>query len=579
MIREIRIRDLGVIAEAVLELADGLTVLTGETGAGKTMVVQALGLLAGARADSALVRAGARQAVVEAVIDLPPGHPALLRAAEAGGDVDDGLVLVRTVSAEGRSRAHVGGRSAPVGVLAEIAEHLVAVHGQADQWRLRQAEEHRELVDRHGGPGLLDAREAHRAAHDEQNAARRELAALQDAARDRARELEALEIGLAQLERVDPQPGEDVRLREESIRLTHADALRAAVGAAQELLGGSDDVRDQALPVVEALARAGRELSRGAESDPALSGPAARLTEVTTLVNDLLVDLSAYAADLDLDPDRLEWVEGRRAALGELVRKYGEDVDAVLGWGRTAAGRVAQLQGSDDRIDSLRAREVELGAALDEHATALTARRRTAAAALGAAVTEELTSLAMAAATVSVEVAERTTPTRDGRDDVEIRLAPDPGAPARSVTKAASGGELSRVMLAIEVATRVDADAQAPTFVFDEVDAGVGGRAALAVGSRLGTLARSAQVIVVTHLPQVAAHADRHLVVSKSTDGSITASGVREVSGAAREGELARMMTGVDSDTARAHSRELLAEAAAALSGRPAPAAMANAPR
>jgi DNA repair protein RecN (Recombination protein N) len=562
VIREIRIRDLGVIEEAVVELAEGLTVLSGETGAGKTMVVQALGLLAGARADSGLVRTGARQAVVEAIIDLPAGHPALARAVEAGGDVEDGLVLVRTVSAEGRSRAHVGGRSAPVGVLSEIAEHLVAVHGQADQWRLRHADEHRDLVDRHGGRALLEAREAHRTAFDEHRAAVHELAALQEAARDRARELEVLELGLRHLEEVDPQPGEDVALREESMRLSHADALRAAVGAAQALLTGGDDDRGEAWPVVDALARAQRELERGAEADPALGGPASRLGELATLVNDLVVDLSAYAADLDLDPARLEWVEQRRAALADLVRKYGEDVEAVLGWGRAAAARVAELQGSDDRIEELRARVADLAQALDGHAERLSRHRRDAAAALARAVTDELGSLAMGSAAVTVEVAARSTPTRDGRDDVEIRLAANPGTPGRSVTRAASGGELSRVMLAIEVATRGDGDTRPPTFVFDEVDAGVGGRAALAVGSRLAALGRGAQVVVVSHLPQVAAHADRHLVVSKATDGRITASGVHEVTGADRESELARMMTGVDSQTARAHSRELLAEAA-----------------
>ncbi len=561
MIREIRIRDLGVIDEAVLELAGGLTVLSGETGAGKTMVVQALGLLAGARADSGLVRTGARQAVVEAVIDLPDGHPALVRAAEAGGDVEDGLVLVRTVSAEGRSRAHVGGRSAPVGVLSEIAEHLVAVHGQADQWRLRHADEHRDLVDRHGGRRLLEAREAHRATFDRHRAATQELAALQEAARHRARELEVLGIGLTQLEQVDPQPGEDVSLREESIRLTHADTLRAAVGAAQTLLAGGDDAREDTLPVVDALARARRELDRGAESDPALAGPATRIGEVTALVNDLVVDLSAYAEDLDLDPGRLEWVEQRRAALADLVRKYGDDIDAVLDWGRTAAARVTELEGADDRIEALRSRVEELAAALDAQAATLSGLRREAAAALGASVTEELSSLAMGAAAVTAEVTDRSTATRDGRDDVEIRLAANPGSPSRSVTRAASGGELSRVMLAIEVATRDDGETRPPTFVFDEIDAGVGGRAALAVGSRLAALGRGAQVIVVTHLPQVAAHADRHLVVAKTTDGRITASGVGEVAGAEREAELARMMTGVDSETARAHSRELLAEA------------------
>ncbi len=236
MLQEIRIQNLGVIDDAVLELHPGLNVVSGETGAGKTMVVSGLGLLLGARADAGLVRAGSRSAVVEGVVEVPPGHPAAQRAVEAGADAEDGLVLVRTVTAEGRSRAHVGGRSAPIGVLSEIGEHLVAVHGQADQWRLRQADQHRALLDQYAGDGVAEPLARYQSLFDEFEAIRAELARLREASRDRAREVEILQMGLEQIEELDPQPGEDAELRLEDERLSHAEGLRAAAGQARDLL-------------------------------------------------------------------------------------------------------------------------------------------------------------------------------------------------------------------------------------------------------------------------------------------------------------------------------------------------------
>lgn len=562
MLQEIRIKDLGIIDESLIEFGPGLTVLTGETGAGKTMVVTSLGLLLGARSDSGLVREGSDRAVIEGVFDVSADHPAAARAVEAGGDVDDGLVLVRSVSGEGRSRAHVGGRSAPVGVLNDLGEHLVAVHGQADQWRLRRPEEHRELLDAFGGAALGRVRTAYDDVYAVHAAAVTELDSLRSAARERAQELDLLHRGLERIEAVEPQAGEDVSLRTEDERLGHAEELRNGSARAQTLLTGDDDTLGGGnAGVMGELATARAALAQVSENDPALAGLERQLVEVSHLVTDLASDLSGYVADIELDPGRLAWVQERRATLSELTRSYGDTVDEVIAWSETAARRVLEIEGDDDRIGSLDARVSELERQRTEAAEALTAARRKAAKALSKRIGDELKHLAMGSATVVIGVEQSGRLGPHGGDEVEIGLAANVGSTPRSVSKVASGGELSRVMLAIEVATaQADTTRAVPTFVFDEVDSGVGGRAALDVGARLAALADSAQVIVVTHLAQVAAHADHHLVVSKADDGKVTRSGVRRVAGEERVTELARMMAGTVSDAALEHARDLLSD-------------------
>lgn len=564
MLSELRIQGLGVIDDAVLELHPGLNVVTGETGAGKTMVVTGLGLLLGARADAGLVRAGAGTAVVEGVVDVASDHPAAVRAAEAGADVTDGLVLVRSVSAEGRSRAHVGGRTAPVGVLSEIGEHLVAVHGQADQWRLRQSDQHRAVLDQFGGAPLHKVLQRYTDVYDAHQAAAAELAGLREQARDRAREIEVLQHGLEQLEQVDPQSGEDGDLRVEDERLGHAEGLRRAASLAHDHLAGEEEYAAEPAPsAVERIAAARQALTGEVEHDPALRELDRRLADLGYLAADLAADLSAYLTDVEVDPARMAWVQQRRADLTALTRKYGETIDDVLEWGRLSAQRLDTLMGSDSRIEALEPEVVRLTQERADAARALTKARGAAAKRLAGAVTGELAHLAMGQATVDVAVSPRSAGLAGhGGDDVEILLAANPGSPARTVAKAASGGELSRVMLALEVVTGAAGGTDVPTFVFDEVDAGVGGAAALDVGARLAALAQHAQVVVVTHLPQVAAYADRHLVVRKSSDGHITSSGVHALDGDERLRELARMMAGVDTGTALDHARELVEETA-----------------
>jgi DNA repair protein RecN (Recombination protein N) len=566
MLEEVRINGLGVIEDAVLELSAGFTALTGETGAGKTMVVTALGLLFGGRADPSRVRPGADRLAVEGRLRV---SPQIAREVEyAGGDLDDDgtvLVLSRSVSAEGRSRAFAGGRSVPVSVLQLLADDLVAVHGQADQQQLLRPGRQRETLDRFAGPELAAVLSDYRRVFARHRAVRDELESLRLAEQERVAEAETLRRGLAEIEASSPVAGEDATLLAEDERLSNADALHAAASSAHEALAGDPAAASVGGPDVGTLlGAAGRALEAVRSHDPVLAGLADRLSEAAYLVSDVAAELASYTESVDSDPARLAAVQERRASLGRLVRAYGGtggDVDGVLDWAKQAGSRLAELEGADDKIVSLAAEEASLRAQVMSLAEQLTALRSAAAARFASEVTAELTDLAMPHASLTAVVTELDSPGPDGADDVEIRLAAHPGAPPLPLQKGASGGELSRVMLAIEV---VFAGADpVPTFVFDEVDAGVGGRAAVEVGRRLARLARSAQVIAVTHLPQVAAFADNHLVVEKSGDGLVTESGVLRLDQAGRVRELSRMLAGLeDSEFGQAHAEELLAMAA-----------------
>jgi DNA repair protein RecN (Recombination protein N) len=556
VIEEMRLRDLGVIAEATLPIGRGFTAITGETGAGKTMVVTGLGLLLGQRADSGTVRSGAAQASVDGVWIVPEHGPVAERVREAGGALEplgDGtaeLFVGRSVSSEGRGRATVGGRAAPAGVLADLADELVVVHGQSDQLRLRSATAQRDALDRFGGDEVQSARDAYRAAFERSRAIDRELAELTTDRDARALEAERLREQLAEIEQAAPQPGEDAELATRAERLANSEELRLAAATAHDALSGDGEVPDAGT----LLAEARRALERA--NDPALTDLAGQAADLGYRVTDLAAALAGYLADLDeTGPHELAAVEERRAVLTALVRAHGT-LDEAIGLLDSGSARLAELDDDGDRIERLTAERDAAASALDDAATALTAARTAAAARLGAAVTAELRDLAMPDARLTVAV----TPgaeTAAGRDDVALLLSPHTGADPRPVARGASGGELSRVMLAIEVVIAT-AD-PVPTFVFDEVDAGIGGAAAIEVGRRLARLAEASQVIAVTHLAQVAAFANNHLTVVKASDGSVTASDVRRLEGADREAEMARLLSGLtDSDAALTHARELL---------------------
>lgn len=576
MLEEIRIGSLGVIESSTLELGPGLTVITGETGAGKTMIVTALGLLLGGRADSGAVRSGAKTARVEGVVKVGDLSAFAVAVEEAGGEVeDDRVVLARNVSSEGRSRAFVGGASVPVSSLAEVAEPLVAVHGQSDQHRLLQQRAQRDALDRFGGEKTAALVAAYSDLFRRLEATERELEEVVATARDRAREADLLRFGLGEIEALSPEPGEDDALAAEESRLGFADTLRTAAEQAREALSSEQDAPDAL-----ATTSAARTLLDGVREHDAEAGELAdRLAEVTYLLSDVAADVASYASRVDTDPARLAAVSERRAALTALTRKYGDTVDEVLAWAEQSAKRLLDLDGTDERIEQLRAEQERLRGELAEAADALSRARQSSAKTLAEQVSEELTLLAMPHARLTIQVvqhevdeaaAERAGtrgPLRVGErwvrfapsgiDEVEFLLAANTGSDPRPLNKGASGGELSRVMLALEVA--LAGTSPVPTFVFDEVDAGVGGTAAVEVGRRLAQLAKDAQVLVVTHLPQVAAYADRHVVVEKSHDGSVTSSGLTVLDADQRERELSRMLAGLtESDTALAHARELL---------------------
>lgn len=569
-----------MIADATVELGPGLTVVTGETGAGKTMVVTGLQLLFGGRGDSARVRRDAPRAVVEGRLRLPNG-PALRRAAEAGADVDeDGtLLLSRSVSSDGRSRAHLGGRSVPVGVLAELAADVLAVHGQSDQARLLRPAAQRAALDRFGGPEVEASAVRYAVAWDRWRAATAEWDERTGRAAELAQEAELLRFGLDRIAGVDPQPGEELALDGDLARLQHADLLHQAARDAHTALagdGGDTDVPD----VSTMVGSARRALGACTGLDEELTALETRVAEIGYLTADVAADLAAYAESVQADPERLQRVLDRRSVLRELLHRYGASTADVLAWADRAGRRLLDLDTSDDALRALAERRDDAAAAAALAAGELSRRRLAAAERFGAEVGAELDGLAMPAASVRVEVRPRPPVAGaavlqvdgaargagpEGTDDVELLLAAGPGSPPLPLHRGASGGELSRVMLAVEVVFAA-AD-PVPVMVFDEVDAGVGGRAAIEVGRRLARLSRDRQVFVVTHLPQVAAFADVHLMVDRTdaegAPGAVTGSAVRRLDDAGRLAELARMLAGQEgSEHARRHAAELVGAAA-----------------
>ncbi|TFD91614.1 DNA repair protein RecN [Cryobacterium serini] len=558
MIDELFIRDLGVIAEATLPLGPGFTAVTGETGAGKTMVVTALGLLLGDRADAGTVRQGQPQSFVQGRWVIDPASAVADRVRDAGGDLDGPeLILGRSVSSEGRSRAMVGGRGAPASVLGDLRNDLVVVHGQSDQVRLRSAAAQRDALDRFAGPELAAMLGDYQHAFHRWQANQVDLDRLITERDLRAREADELRAALTEIETVAPQPGEDAELGERAERLGNLEELRLAAEQARQLVSAEDNP-DNAPDVVALLEAARRALDRVAAHDVALPPLVAAISNAGFVVADIAAELSSYLAGLDADGAReLEIVQERRAELGILARKYPGGLEEAIGFLDSGSARLLELDSDSDRIEQLSAEAEADRKLVTDLAAALTALRRAAAVQLGVRVTAELGALAMPDAVLLVEIEAGPEFSVTGIDLVRLLLQPHAGAEPRALARGASGGELSRVMLAIEVV--INATDPVPTFVFDEIDAGVGGAAAIEIGRRLARLAETAQVIVVTHLAQVAAFAGNHLSVVKDSDGSVTASSVRQLLGDDRAAEMARLLSGLpDSKSGLEHARELL---------------------
>ena len=566
MLAEIAISNLGVISHASAELSPGLTVLTGETGAGKTMVVTGLRLLTGGRADASRVRTGSDGAVVEGAFGtggLPDDAVGAVRdiATAAGADADEnGEYLVsRSVKATGRSSAHLSGRKVPAATLGELASHLLTIHGQNDQLRLMAPEQQLAALDRFD-PAIAAKLRRYRGAYTDWRAAAKDLKERTEKRLELAQEVDRLQFALEEIDAVSPQAGEDDELVATINRLQDVDALREAAETALVAIDGADavgGVGGEEEPASDLIGRAQQALEGASDRD--LQDLGARLGEVAGVLSDVSAELGSYTGSRPSDPEELERLLQRQQEIKALTRKYAPDAAGVVAWRDKARARLAKIDTSEGAVEKLEAKVAELEREMQHCAAELTKARRKAAEKLGAAVTEELHGLAMPKAQLRVRVSEAPYG-RDGADAVEILLAPNTALEPKPLATSASGGELSRVMLALEVI--LSESSSGATLVFDEVDAGVGGRAAVEIGRRLARLAGGNQVIVVTHLPQVAAYADTHLHVSKDVGDEAVTSGVAALQPEERVEELARMMAGMDdSDTGRAHAAELFERA------------------
>ncbi|MED5801963.1 DNA repair protein RecN [Gordonia sp. Z-3] len=583
MLEELSIEGLGVIERASAQFHPGFTALTGETGAGKTMIVTSLHLLSGARADASRVRSGDAKATVEGRFRLatPDGADGgatvdpvvdeILEASGADVDEDGTLIAIRSVGTDGRSRAHLGGRSVPVGVMGRMTNQLLTIHGQNDQLRLMKPEHQRAALDTFAGSAVRSAVDAYRTARQAWIGILDDLDARRTDERELAQEADRLRFGVDEIAAVDPQPGEDAELAATIHRLTDLESIRTTGAHSHAIVAGDDG------SVVDALGQV-RSLLEAA-GDESLRGLLPRVSEALTVITDVGEELSAFLSDLPADAEELDKLLTRQADLKSLVRKYAPDIDGVIAWRDSAATRLAEIDDPQHSITELESAAAAARDKVTEAAAKLGRRRRTAAKSMAAKVSAELGGLAMGDAALAVEVAPEPAADNDrlaieidgvrahagasGADRVEFSLLAHKGATPLPIARSASGGELSRLMLALEVV--LAAPTSGSVMVFDEVDAGVGGRAAVEIGRRLARLARAHQVIVVTHLPQVAAFADNHLVIGKNAAKGKNrphSSTVRTLDRDERVAELARMLAGLgDSDTGRAHAEELLATA------------------
>lgn len=544
MLSELAIYNLGVLTSAGAEPGPGLTVVTGETGAGKTMVVESLRLLKGDRADASRVRMGSKKATVEGRFVVDEHKRATVE--ERGGEIDENgeVIITRSVTDQGRSKAYLGGRAVPAGVLREFSADLITIHGQHDQLRLMSPEAQRDAVDE-SSPAIGPLREAYADAFTTWRSRAKDLKNRLEKRRELAQESDRLQFAIKEISTIAPEAGEEEELSTSIHRLQSVDQLREAASTALAIIDGEEDSFDDT-SAAGALGEAQAALA-GA-GDPELSRLADVLSEITSQLSDVSGDLGRFVGDLPLDPDALDKALQRQQALKGLTRKYAPDLAGVIEWWHKAEAKLSKLDVSTESLEALKKEVTAAEKEMRAKAKKLTAARVAAAETLSTAVTEEIHGLSMPNSQFRV-VMGKAKPTISGFDQVEFQLN------GKKISSSASGGELSRVMLAIEVIVSQGG----ATLVFDEVDQGVGGRAAGQIGKRLALLARSNQVIVVTHLPQVAAYAQTHIFVSKDVERGEAESAVQVLEGKDRVEEIARMMAGLDDTaTGRAHAKELL---------------------
>lgn len=562
MLEELEIHNLGPIRSALIAPAGGMTAITGETGAGKSMLLSAIRLISGGPSDGGRVSVGASEAWAQGVFEVASSPAAVAAAHEAGFEPEDGeLFLSRKVPASGRSRSMLSGRSVPRSVLGSIAAELVTIHGQADQLRIASSARQREFLDRYAGDDV--ALVAYGKAWNALRAMDERLERLSSQESSMRQQADYLRESIERINRIDPQPGEMAELRARRDRIENAAEIAEGVNRALSALDASQVVDDvESSSATDLIDRASQAL-RAIHVDGVFSELAGRLDSISTDLSDVVFTLLGEV-DNDLGMEDLDAINGRIHELDELVRRWGPELSDVIAWRDQAVFDLEDLDASPEKVSQLQAeREKLFGEAL-KAARAVSKRRAAAAKELAAKVTAELESLAMSGSKLEIRVSEREHLDASGADGIDFLFTPFPGSPQMPMGKSASGGELSRLMLALELVAaekHVVAGGSVPpmTFIFDEVDAGVGGKTAVELGARLAKLAQSAQVIVVTHLPQVASWADEQYVVAKGEmdDGSI-ATTINQVRGEARVHEIARMLSGSESEASLEHAEELL---------------------
>jgi DNA repair protein RecN (Recombination protein N) len=564
-LEEISIRNLGIIDSSSLELCKGLNVLTGETGAGKTMILTALSLLLGSKSDSALVRHGSERLVASATFSIPESLQATIE--DRGGFIEDGsLILSRTVNNDGKSKATASGTTVTASALSEITEPLIAIHGQSANTHIVKSTRQRELLDLFAGAPLHQRMSTYVEIFQQYNDLKAKLKSLLSHASERDSQIASLEALTQQWSSLKPVRDEYAAIEDEIRKLASVEDLRVAAAGAFQTLSDEDSGALTVLGTVRKF------LENAKGKDPALDEISSSIAESFFLVDDAHGSLASYLASLEADPKRLDFLNERKAAIASFVKKWGgagsvdEEMALIAIRVKNAKETIADLSGGQERISAIEKELSEIKAKLLVAAQGVSSERVKAAKSLSALVTKEISALSMPHTIFHTDVVtvdytgalKESDITTTGCDEVTMSIQGHRDAPKVGLGKGASGGEMSRIMLALEVV--IAASAPVGTYIFDEVDAGVGGKAAIEVGRRLHALSQHAQVIVVTHLPQVAAWADRHFVVAKDSDGQIVASGVTELTDQGRVGEIARMLAGLDeSRSAQEHASELLA--------------------
>ena len=555
MLTELRIRNFAIIESVTLPLAEGFNVLSGETGAGKSIIVGALGLLLGERASADLIRSGAEKATVEGVFDVANVRGIVRLADDRGIEVeDDTLVLKREIASNGRGRAWINGAPVTATVLAEIGRQLVNLHGQHDAQTLLDAASQREILDAFGGAEAQAA--LVRTTYGELTNVRHEISALSARRAEAEKRADYLRHVAKEIEEARLSPGEDTKLEDEARVLENADELRTLATSLNDLLAGDEG------SVLTQLGAAQRPLT----SIERIDSSANRMQELFDAgfyaLQELARSVEDYAGSVDLDPERLEEVRERREKLFGLLKKYGPALENVVETGRSVRSELDLIDTAQFDLANLTTRETETRRRLFGEAEKLSEMRATAAKKIAKAVDALLPQLGMPDGHFSVALVPRDEPTADGAEDVEFRVALNVGHEERPLARVASGGELSRVMLALKtILARVD---RVPTLIFDEVDAGIGGRVGLQVGDTLRRVAKEHQVFAISHLPQIAARAHHHIVVAKGAKGGVTTADISVLEGSSRVNEIARMLGGdPESKVSRAHAKELLESAAA----------------